>query len=217
MNPSTTSNRSDGGLYGRILARLYNVQPVDKETYRSAQIFGGHVRRLINHYGLRALMNLRGTNPETWWYSNENRVCGNMGVELISVSLSSRKLPPRSLVLEILDALEQAPRPLLIKCSGGADRTSFVSGLYAMQKTFEITGASNMDAVVATALHQTRRLPYLHFPKKKQRWIRAFFEFYRDDHQGLSPRTWVERRYNRDRFADHLRGRGLAGCWKEVR
>jgi protein tyrosine phosphatase (PTP) superfamily phosphohydrolase (DUF442 family) len=201
----------------RILARVYNVRRVDDEVFRSAQpLLAAHLGRLIGHLGLRAVLNLRGAHPGTGWYERESEVCRRAGVSHVSISLSSRKLPQQATLKSILDTLESLPKPVLIKCSGGADRTSLVSGLYLMQQAWGRNAKPSPAAeLLALARDQSRFFPYLHLPAKKQRWIRAFFEFYAEDGAGLSPAEWIEQRYTRDRFADYLRGRGMEGVWKE--
>jgi hypothetical protein len=207
----------EGGRGARLLARLYNVRPVDADVYRSAQpLLAGHLGRLIQRFGLRGVINLRGAHPGTGWYEREVAVCRGAGVTHVSISLSSRKLPQKDTLQSILDALERLPRPILIKCSGGADRTSLVSGLYLMQQAWtRHARPPATDELLALARKQSRFFPYLHLPARKQRWIRAFFEFYADDGADLSPARWIGQRYTRDRFADYLRGRGMAGVWKE--
>lgn len=203
-------------FYHRLLSVLYNVQPVDEGIYRSAQMYGPHVGALLDHYGFRTVVNLRGANPGVWWYETEKRACEERGARLIDVPFNSKRLPRREKLQELLTVFESAPRPILIKCSGGADRTSFVSGFYLLDRLLrtEADVRATADAAVKVGVRQTRRFPYLHFPKQYQRWIRAFFRFYADAHQGLAPREWVSQAYSRDAFADYLTRNGMGGFWK---
>jgi hypothetical protein len=204
-------------LVTRLTAGIYNVRRVDDGVYRSAQPYGGHVDRLIGGFGLRALINLRGANPGTHWYENERRICDERGVQVIDLPFNSKRLPDKEKLVEVLDRMQFAPKPLLVKCSGGADRTSFVSGLYVLQSEYAhaAAGPGAIDEALAAARNQTRRWPYLHFPKTHQRWIKIFFDFYEDRHQGLSPRDWLSQVYSKGAFAEYMRNRGLAGWWKE--
>ena len=73
-------------------------------------------------------------------------------------------------------SFDTAPKPFLLKCSGGQDRTSFAAALYLIHRD----GWSAMDA----ALAQFARFPYLHFPKTQQRWLKLFPDFARQDSGG---------------------------------
>jgi protein tyrosine phosphatase (PTP) superfamily phosphohydrolase (DUF442 family) len=205
---------SPGQFYDRLLLRLYNIRRVDEQIYRSSQLYGHHLRRVLKHLGIRTLLNLRG--PQSGgWYKNEETACDELGIRFISLSLSSRKLPRAELLEELLEILETAPRPVIMKCSGGADRTSLISGLYLMQKAFTETTRADPKAIADIGRDQARYFPHLHFPFKQQRWIRIFFDFYQADHQGLSPRDWLRQRYSQERFKQYMQSRGCHDYWKE--
>ena len=61
--------------------------------------------------------------------------------------------------------LRAAERPLLLKCSGGQDRTGLAAALYLLQ----LKG----PGALAEAEAQLAAWPYLHFPKRHQLWLRA--------------------------------------------
>ncbi len=44
--------------------------------------------------------------------------------------MDSRRLPLRPMLVALFDAFDRAPRPFVIKCSGGQDRTSLAAALY---------------------------------------------------------------------------------------
>ena len=83
--------------------------------------------------------------------------------------LDSRKLPTRAMLVRLIAAFDQAPRPFMLKCSGGQDRTSFAAALYLIHRG----GWRPMTRPQA----QYARFPYLHFPKTQQRWLQALSGF----------------------------------------
>ena len=48
--------------------------------------------------------------------------------------LDSRKLPTRAMLVRLIEAFDAAPRPFMLKCSGGQDRTSFAAALYLIHR-----------------------------------------------------------------------------------
>ena len=114
---------------------LYNFHWIVRdEAARAAQAYAGWLGPFLTRHGIRALINLRGTNPRFGWWRYERRVCDRLGIAHIDVMLDSRNLPRRDMVVSLFDAFDSAPRPLLLKCSGGQDRTSLAAALYLLQR-----------------------------------------------------------------------------------
>ena len=91
-------------------------------------MYGGHVAPLLKTHGIATVVNLRGENPKSTWYMPERAACENLSIGYLDRPLHSRRLPKQRMLVDLLDAFESAPRPLLIKCSGGADRTALADG-----------------------------------------------------------------------------------------
>ncbi len=106
------------------------------------------------------------------------------------------------MVARLFDAFEQAPRPFLLKCSGGQDRTSLAAALYIVHSE----GWEAMDA----AEKQFARYPYLHFPKRHQRWLKPFLAFAREDSRGRPVAQWARELYDPRTLKLWLESRGLA-------
>ncbi len=101
-------------------------------AYRSAQLDATSLRLVLDHYGIRTIVNLRGAAPGALWYENERRVAAEAGVRLVDIDMSAMRLPDRATLLEIYDTLRTAEEPLLIHCQAGADRTGAVATLWRM-------------------------------------------------------------------------------------
>jgi hypothetical protein len=194
----------------RPLNLLYNFHWVaDGAAARSAQPYLGGWRRFLAGNGVRAVVNLRGAHPEWHWWRRETAVCAEQGVAHFDVAFNSRRLPTRARLMTILGFLAAAPRPVLIKCSGGQDRTSFVAALFILHTD----GWDGWEKAVA----HFSRFPYLHFPKRHQRWLRRFFDFARERAQGRPIADWIAESYDPDAFAAWLAETGLADGYKAVR
>ncbi|MDG2285095.1 MAG: hypothetical protein P8N43_06165 [Alphaproteobacteria bacterium] len=169
-------------------------------------MYGRHIAPLLTTHGISTVINLRGENPNSSWYLPERRACEALGITYLDRPLHSRRLPKQQMLIELFEAYETAPRPLLIKCSGGADRTALAAALYLLHRD----GPSAMPL----ARRQMALLPYLHQPKRYQRWIRSFPVYFEADHDGSPIADWVRDRYRPEHFAAWLDERGMDGTWR---
>jgi protein tyrosine phosphatase (PTP) superfamily phosphohydrolase (DUF442 family) len=104
------------------------------KLYRSAQLSVSELRSDIAQNGIRTVLNLRGENTASPWYQAELNVCRELGVQHIDVHLSAKHLPPPVEVDKLLDALQTAPRPILVHCLSGSDRTGLASCIFLIDQ-----------------------------------------------------------------------------------
>lgn len=122
-------------LYASVSLTLLScrVGTVDPGViYRSPQLDKAEFQQVIDEKGIKTIINLRGENPGEKWYKDEKEVAEKNGVTLINISMSARKIPHQSRLIKLLDALRDAPKPILIHCKAGVDRTGEASALYQM-------------------------------------------------------------------------------------
>lgn len=184
-----------------ILDLPYNFHwVVPDEAARSAQAYAGFLGPFLQAHGIRTLINLRGSNPRHLWWRYETRACARAGVLHCDARFNSRQLPAGAMLLDLLNTFDMAPRPLLIKCSGGQDRTSFAAAIYLLH----VHGWQAMPH----AARQFARWPYLHFPNRQQRWLRLFPVFAAEQ-AGAGPlRNWIGGAYSAEAFRIWLEQRG---------
>ena len=120
----------------QVFADVYDPEiPVielsKNEFYRSSQLVKWQLETAIQKYGIRTIINLRGENPEKKWWQDESAVAQQYGVQHINIAMSAKRIPSRENLLKLLDAFRTAPRPLLVHCQAGVDRTGEASALYA--------------------------------------------------------------------------------------
>lgn len=188
---------------------LYNFHwVIPGEAARASQAHFGGLGRFLRRHGIRALINLRGENLDLSWWQNETRISRKQGVAHFDVMLDSRKLPTRKMLARLFVVLDEAPRPFLLKCSGGQDRTGLAAALYLIHRD-GWSARSRADG-------QFARFPYLHFPKRHQRWLRLFPEFAESDAGGAPIATWVRERYEPDRMKAWLERHGHGGTFADV-
>ncbi|HEY0266682.1 MAG TPA: hypothetical protein VGC16_08020 [Rhizomicrobium sp.] len=191
---------------GDILYNFHWVVP--GETARAMQAWAGGVPGFLARRGIRAIVNLRGRNDDLGWWQRETAIAKAAGIAHLDAMLDSRKLPTRDMLVRLVACFDTAPRPFLLKCSGGQDRTSFAAGLYLIHRD----GWQAMDA----ALAQFARFPYLHFPKAQQRWLKPFLAFAREDSGGAPLADWIANAYTPQKAKAWFDSHGLADSYAAI-
>lgn len=194
---------------GWAVARLSNLHWVDGRLARSAQFYGRHTALILDLYGFRTVINLRGENPTETWYTAEAEACRARGVVFLDVPLNSRRIPRSGELQALVEAFDAIKAPALIKCSGGADRTGFASFLYLI----DCEGPERFS----DARRHLTAWPYLHVPKRQQRWMRQFMIYWQNQHGPEMPlRRWLAEVYEPQDFAAWLDARGKRGSYRSV-
>ncbi len=111
---------------------FYTVEK--KKLYRSAQLSSESLKRHIKKYGIKTVINLRGTNPQESWWQQEKSVCKKAQVKHFDISMSARVLTRKKHLFELLDLYDTAPQPILVHCFSGADRTGEAAALWRLEK-----------------------------------------------------------------------------------
>ena len=122
--------------------------------------------------------------------------------------LDSRKLPTTDMLVQLIAAFDAAPRPFMLKCSGGQDRTSFAAALYLIHR-------DGWDALPA-ARQQFARFPYLHFPKTQQRWLKVFLDFAQAGADGRPLARWIADSYSPEALKSWLDANGLQSGYAAI-
>ena len=108
---------------------LHEVTP--GKAYRSAQLSGDQFRDIIQKYGIKSVINLRGSNHVDW-YDQETNATTQLGVKHYDFALSASQQVTVEEMDRIVTTLASAPKPLLLHCKNGADRSGLVSALYVL-------------------------------------------------------------------------------------
>lgn len=130
---------------------------VKGRIYRSAQLSGNALEKLVREKGIRTVINLRGGSRDAEWHRREHEITEKNNIALYDFTISPHDLPGYSVLQSIVDALSRSERPVLIHCRRGSDRTGMVSAL-------------------ALALEQDAPLADL---QKQFSWRYGVFPFYR--------------------------------------
>lgn len=103
------------------------------ELYRSSQPTAADVTDYATRYGIRTIVNLRGSAVEAPWYREEVAADGALGVRHIDFRMSAYRALTLKEARQLIALLRDAPKPILIHCKSGADRTGLASVIYLNQ------------------------------------------------------------------------------------
>jgi protein tyrosine phosphatase (PTP) superfamily phosphohydrolase (DUF442 family) len=104
------------------------------ELYRSAQLDTPDLVKMIKANGIKTVINLRGKNAQAGWYIEETATCRELGVAHVDVRWSAQHLPPPAEVNKLLEAYRDMPRPILLHCRSGSDRTGLASSIFLIDQ-----------------------------------------------------------------------------------
>jgi len=127
-------------LIGALLAYdgytiFYNANfrtVVSGKAYRSGQMDAAQLSRVIQDYGIKSIINLRGTTDAPALYQGEIEMAKRLGVQHYDLALSATNEITMSQMDDVIRTLREAPKPVLIHCQAGSDRTGLVSALYCL-------------------------------------------------------------------------------------
>ena len=174
------------GAYLGLLQLTGNVHAVQAGiVYRSAQLDQDDFESIIKSRKIRSILNLRGEDANERWYRSEMAAVQATGVRHFDYGIGSTSYVDAKQVKEILAILRSAPKPLLIHCASGADRTGLVAALYLA----EIEGKPVEEAA------QQLSILYGHFPYLGSRTVamdNSFYDFVAKYRPGGKSKVAVE-------------------------
>ena len=167
-----------------------NFHRLDDEVWRSNHPSPKMLRRLRDKAGLRTVVNLRGAAGHAA-YLFEREACDALGIEMIDLHMSAHHPPPRATLVALIDILRTAPRPMLIHCKSGADRTGLAAAPY-------------LPILKGVPLEKARRQlhwRFLHFRNGTAGVQDFFFDHYLATADGMPLEDWIRTRYDEAELA----------------
>jgi protein tyrosine/serine phosphatase len=144
-----------------------NFRPITQgESYRAGQINGDRLEQYLKEYRIRSVLNLRGRNSGADWYEDEIAVCKRLSVRHYDLAMNSTGAPDPDVFDRLMAIFSEAPRPILIHCRSGSDRSGLAAALWKVV----VDGEPKAVAVKQLSIR------YGHFPFGQTSVLDDFFE-----------------------------------------
>ena len=159
---------------------------VPGRVYRSAEITGDTLARVLEQDHIKTVINLRGGSPSDSWYQSELAETARYGARHLDVALSATHYPPPDRLQTLMSDFDRADYPVLFHCRGGADRSGLAATLYL-----------NVYQHVPLDQAEERGLTwrYAHFSFGQAHAMNDFFNLYRKTARGQTLRDWITKSY----------------------
>jgi protein tyrosine phosphatase (PTP) superfamily phosphohydrolase (DUF442 family) len=115
-------------VYLQIVGNIHVVTP--GIVYRSAQLNGTRLSDTLKQYQIKSVINLRGDSVGEGWYTDELKVTAVHGARHYDLGMRAKERPDVETIKKMFNILRMAPRPILIHCNSGSDRTGLVAAIY---------------------------------------------------------------------------------------
>jgi protein tyrosine phosphatase (PTP) superfamily phosphohydrolase (DUF442 family) len=182
-----------------------NAGPVvPGRLYRSNHPTPGRLTGMVERWGIRTVINLRGRTGNGSDALSRERA-GRLGLDFVDVPFSSGHAPSRARVLELAEALRNMREPGLVHCKSGADRAGFAGVLFLL-----LNGVKLADAMDQLSLR------WGHFARSRAGVLDAFFRAYGREAEGRTPfLDWVREEYEPDAIAAAHKAGGIAAVLQD--
>jgi len=145
-----------------VLAMLYDHFIEDgnfaihapNEVYRSGTLSAHEWKEVRRKHPFNSVLNLRGESEGKEWFEREKGAAYRKEISLITLGISANHQPNLAKMEEMVTAMRMAPKPLLIHCKSGSDRTGLALALYS----YAIQGKSAEESAKQLSLR------FGHFP-----------------------------------------------------
>lgn len=118
--------------YQDVLRRTGNFhEVVAGQLYRSAQPTPDRLADYVEAAGIRSVVNLRGRRDTADWYVAEVEAARRLGLVHVDFGMSSSQPFSPERAEELVRLMQGLPKPILVHCWTGADRTGLVAMIYA--------------------------------------------------------------------------------------
>lgn len=173
--------------HGILRYKWHNFDEVAPGVFRSNH---PHHARFASYaaMGIKAVLNLRGVSDQAH-YLFEEESCRALGLELVTVHLGARNAPEQHRLVALVEAFDTLPKPFMMHCKSGADRTGLAAAFYLLLYT---------DATDAEVRRQLS-FRYLHIRKSSTGILDHVLETYlaARDATGINLRDWIATGYDK--------------------
>jgi protein tyrosine phosphatase (PTP) superfamily phosphohydrolase (DUF442 family) len=164
-----------------LLAGCTGFREVVPGVYRCPQPEEDQLTHYIAQHGLRTVVCLRGGSAA----GPSHRAAEAAGISLWRVPMSATRLPTPATLHGLWQVARSAPRPLLLHCRAGVDRTGLAAALLVLHDTGDL----------ARARAQLALLPHGHVAFGRTSAMDEVLDRYAPHHGVLSFPQWIDTVY----------------------
>lgn len=117
-----------GILYSVHFVRENYHVVIPGKLYRSGQLSYGSFATHAGDNHLRTIINLRGPNPDRGWYKRECKLSRRRRIWHRDLPIDS-ELPTEEELGQLVEVLKECPKPVLLHCESGIDRTGIAAAI----------------------------------------------------------------------------------------
>ena len=208
-----------GGIWWHISLNPRFSAVIDNQVYRSAQLSASRLDVIIQTYGIRTIIALLGSENGALWYENEKAVAERHQIRMLNIGFGSHELPQYNRLNQLVDALLSAPRPILLHCYRGADRSGMASAIALI-----LNNALSLETIEKQFSWRFGVIPYSNsigviFFDQYNEWLSTTGRFHNlDNFLDWIRNHYVDPKGNIDYDIDSINHKGFEDCkWKDKR
>lgn len=112
-----------------------NFHAVEKGLlYRSKQLSCKKLRAYVERFNIKTIINLRGKNKSALWWHQEKKCVQELGIKFFNIASNASRPSTKHEICQILSLYDHAPKPILIHCYSGSDRTGEAAALWCLDQ-----------------------------------------------------------------------------------
>ncbi|MBY4892488.1 tyrosine-protein phosphatase [Rhodobacteraceae bacterium N5(2021)] len=171
--------------HGALRALWTNFHKLDDEVWRQNHPSPARLAQL-KAMGAASILTLRGATSAP--SQLEARACADLGLEFRALEMRAVILPRKESLLGLLDAIREMPKPMVIHCKSGSDRTGLAATIY-------------LHVFKGVPLEEARKqlgLRFIHNPFGRAGIVNNLLDAYATAHAttGIGFEEWVRDHYD---------------------
>lgn len=168
-----------------------NFHPLSPRAFRSSQPTPAQIKRRVEKYGIKTVVNCRGFAKDSPLRELEEEACEKAGVKLVHFKIFSRKVPKPEDVRKAKELFDSIKYPVMFHCKSGSDRVGLMSTLFLHLK----------EGQPVEEIDQLKFWPYGHLKGARTGILDHFLECfttYHKEHPEADLLQWAETAMDRE-------------------